>query len=126
MGNNILCIEDNSDNLLLLRRILESSGHCLLQAKNGLDGITIAEREEIDLILLDINLPDIDGYEVTRKLRASQKHTLANIPIIVCSANAMIGDAQKALSAGCNVYMTKPIDIHELSAKVESFLSLSQ
>lgn len=108
MGNNIVCIEDNSDNLLLLRRVLESSGYCLLQAKNGLDGITIAETEEIDSILLDINLPDIDGYEVTRKLRASQKHNLANIPIIVCSANALKGDVQKALSAGCNLYMTKP------------------
>jgi two-component system cell cycle response regulator DivK len=126
MGNNILCIEDNPDNMLLLRRILQSSGYSLLQAKKGLDGLSLAETEDVDLILLDINLPDIDGYEVTRRLRASQKQALTEIPIIVISANALKGDAQKALSAGCNLYMTKPIDIHELSARVESYLPLSQ
>ena len=124
MGKNILCIEDNPDNMLLLRRVLESSGYCLFLAKNGLEGIAIAEREKVDLILLDINLPDIDGYEVTRRLRASQKQALATIPIIVISANALKGDAQKALSAGCDLYMTKPIDIHELTNQVKSYLSL--
>jgi len=124
MGKNILCIEDNPDNMLLLRRVLESSGYCLFLAKNGLEGIAIAEREKVDLILLDINLPDIDGYEVTRRLRASQKQAMATIPIIVISANALKGDAQKALSAGCDLYMTKPIDIHELTDRVKSYLSL--
>jgi two-component system cell cycle response regulator DivK len=123
MGNTILCIEDNPDNMLLLRRILESSGYCLRQARKGLDGITIAETDDVDLILLDINLPDIDGYEVTRRLRASQKKTLAHIPIIVISANALKGDAQKAISAGCNSYLTKPIDIQELSARIKSYIS---
>jgi CheY-like chemotaxis protein len=123
MGNTILCIEDNPDNMLLLRRILESSGYCLRQARKGLDGITIAETDDVDLILLDINLPDIDGYEVTRRLRASQKKALAHIPIIVISANALKGDAQKAISAGCNSYLTKPIDIQELSARVKSYIS---
>jgi CheY-like chemotaxis protein len=122
MGNNILCIEDNPDNMLLLKRVLQSSGYCLLQAKNGLDGVNLAEAEDVDLILLDINLPDIDGYEVTRRLRASQKQALAQTPIIVISANALKGDAQKALAAGCNLYLTKPIDIHELSEQVESYL----
>jgi two-component system cell cycle response regulator DivK len=123
MGNTILCIEDNPDNMLLLKRILESSGYCLRQARKGLDGITIAETDDVDLILLDINLPDIDGYEVTRRLRASQKKTLAHIPIIVISANALKGDAQKAISAGCNSYLTKPIDIQELSARIKSYIS---
>jgi two-component system, cell cycle response regulator DivK len=122
MGKNILCIEDNPDNMLLLRRILQSSGYELLQANKGLDGVNLAETEDVDLILLDINLPDIDGYEVTRRLRASQKQALAHTPIIVISANALKGDAQKALSAGCNLYLTKPIDIHELSERVESYL----
>lgn len=124
MVNTILCIEDNPDNMMLLRRVLESSGYRLLCAKTGLDGIALAESEEIGLILLDINLPDIDGYEVTRRLRASQNPSLVNIPIIVVSANALKGDAQRALSAGCNSYMTKPVDIHELSARVASFLPL--
>jgi two-component system cell cycle response regulator DivK len=123
MGKNILCIEDNPDNMLLLRRVLESSGYCLFLAKNGFDGIAMAEKEAVDLILLDINLPDIDGYEVTQRLRNSQKQALASIPIIVISANALKGDAQKALSAGCDLYMTKPIDIHELTDRVKSYLS---
>jgi two-component system, cell cycle response regulator DivK len=126
MGNKILCIEDNPDNLMLLKRVLEYSGYVLIEAKNGYDGIAIAENQDVDLILLDINLPDIDGYEVTRRLRTSQKASLAKIPIIVITANALKGDAQKALSAGSNLYMTKPIDIHELSAKVDSYLSATK
>ena len=124
MKNNILCIEDNPDNMLLFRRILESCGYRLWQAKNGLDGIAIAEAEAIDLILLDINLPDIDGYEVARRIRKSPEDALAHIPIIVVTANALKGDAQKALSAGCNLYMSKPIDIQELWARVNSYLPL--
>lgn len=123
MENTILCIEDNPDNMLLLRRVLEASGYRLRQSQTGSEGLTIAETESVDLILLDINLPDIDGYEVTRRLRASHKQSLAHTPIIVISANALKGDAQRALSAGCDVYMTKPIDIHELSAQVDFFLS---
>jgi two-component system cell cycle response regulator DivK len=121
-----LCIEDNPDNMLLLRRVLESSGYSLRQAKKGWDGIAIAETEDVGLILLDINLPDIDGYSVARRIRASQKQALAHVPIICISANALKGDAQKALSAGCDLYMTKPIDIHELSVRVESFLPLPE
>jgi two-component system cell cycle response regulator DivK len=122
MANTILCIEDNSDNMLLMRRILESSGYSLLQSNNGLEGINIAETKDVDLVLLDINLPDIDGYEVTRRIRDSHKKALAIIPIIVISANALKGDAQKALTAGCDMYMTKPIDILELRDVVEKFL----
>jgi two-component system, cell cycle response regulator DivK len=123
MGNNILCIEDNPDNMMLLKRVLESAGYCLRQATNGLDGITIAETDAIDLILLDINLPDIDGYEVARRLRQSPKEALNRIPIIVITANALKGDAQKALSAGATAYMTKPIDIHELWTQVATYIS---
>ena len=73
MGSNILYIEDNPDNMLLVKRALEARGYHLLQAMNGLDGVAMAEREEVDLILLDINLPDIDGYEVARRIRHSAK-----------------------------------------------------
>jgi two-component system, cell cycle response regulator DivK len=124
MGNTILCIEDNPDNMLLFRRILESTGYSLRQAKNGLDGLAIAETEDIDLILLDINLPDIDGYEVARRIRKSPKSALKQTPIIVVTANALKGDAEKALSAGANGYMTKPIDIHVLWAQVDSYVPL--
>jgi len=123
MGMNILYIEDNPDNMVLVRRVLEASGHTMHKAMNGFDGIETAEKEAIDLILLDINLPDIDGYEVAYRLRHSPKTALAHVPIIAITANALKGDAEKALAAGCDVYMSKPINIHELRARVEGFAS---
>ena len=122
MGNNILYIEDNPDNMMLVQRALEARGYKLLKAKNGLEGVSVAESESVDLILLDINLPDIDGYEVANRLRTSQKHELSRVPIIAVTANALKGDAEKALDAGCDVYMSKPINIRELWARVEAFV----
>ncbi|MBI5352764.1 MAG: response regulator [Chloroflexi bacterium] len=126
MGSNILYIEDNPDNMVLVKRALEARGYTLVQAMNGLDGVTAAETQEIDLILLDINLPDIDGYEVARRIRSSAKRSLAYTPIIAVTANALKGDAEKALSAGCDVYMSKPINIRELWARVEAFVPSPQ
>ncbi len=122
MGSNILYIEDNPDNMMLVRRALESRGYKLLQAMTGELGVSTAEQEEVDLILLDINLPDIDGYEVARRLRNSGKKALSYVPIIAVTANALKGDAEKALAAGCDVYMSKPINIRELWARVEAFV----
>ena len=122
MGHNILYIEDNPDNMLLVQRALEARGYKLLQAENGIDGITQAETNHIDLILLDINLPDIDGYEVAKRLRNSGNQGLAYIPIIAITANALKGDAEKALEAGCDVYMSKPVNIRELWARVEAYV----
>lgn len=122
MGRNILCIEDNPDNMVLLKRILESRGYSLLEARTGLDGLAKADQEEIDLVLLDINLPDIDGYEVARRLRASAKPGLAAVPIIAITANALKGDAEKALNAGCNLYLSKPINLQELWTRVEAII----
>ena len=124
MGNNVLYIEDNPDNMMLVRRALEARGYHLLQAMNGLNGVKLAEHEDVDLILLDINLPDIDGYEVARRLRSSPKRSLIHIPIIAITANALKGDAEKALDAGCDVYMSKPINIRELWARVEAFVPM--
>jgi CheY-like chemotaxis protein len=122
MGNNVLYIEDNPDNMMLVKRALEARGYKLIQAMTGELGVSTAEQEEVDLILLDINLPDIDGYEVARRLRKSPKKALGYVPIIAVTANALKGDAEKALSAGCDVYMSKPINIRELWARVEAFL----
>ena len=122
MTQNVLYIEDNPDNTTLVRRALESRGYKLLSSPNGIKGVDMAESEEISLILLDINLPDIDGYEVARRLRASSKTELATVPIIAVTANALKGDAEKALEAGCDVYMSKPINIRELWARVEAFV----
>ena len=122
MGNTILYIEDNPDNMLLVQRALESRGYKLLKAMNGVDGISMAEESMIDLILLDINLPDIDGYEVAQRLRKSSKSELAYLPIIAVTANALKGDAERALEAGCDVYMSKPINIRELWARIEAYV----
>ena len=122
MKPTVLYIEDHPDNMTLVRRILQMESYTLIEAKTGLLGLSIAESQDIDLILLDINLPDIDGYEIARRLRASKKSSLLNTPIIAVTANAMRGDAQKALSAGCDMYLSKPINIQELLEKVESFI----
>ena len=124
MTHNILYIEDNPDNMMLVQRALEARGYRLLKAIRGMDGVTKAETEEVDLILLDINLPDIDGYEVARRLRTSRKRSLLSVPIIAVTVNALKGDAEKALDAGCDVYMSKPINIRELWARVEAFVPM--
>ena len=122
MTHNVLYIEDNPDNMMLVQRALEARGYHLLKAMKGVEGVATAEREQVDLILLDINLPDIDGYEVARRLRSSSKIDLTRVPIIAVTANALKGDAEKALDAGCDVYMSKPINIRELWARVEAFV----
>lgn len=80
------------------------------------------EGQELDLILLDINLPDIDGYEIARRIRSSSKAGLKQIPIIAVTANAMKGDAQKAIGAGCTLYMSKPINIVQLAETVDALV----
>ncbi len=125
MGKNILCIEDNPDNMMLLKRVLESAGFSMRQAFNGLDGVKIAETEPIDLVLLDINLPDIDGYEVTRRLRASHISNATCLPILIITANVQKRDVDQALAAGATEFITKPIDIFELCDRVGSYLSSS-
>ena len=124
MSANVLYIEDNPDNMTLVVRALEARGYSVLKAAKGLEGVEIAEKEQVDLILLDINLPDIDGYEVARRLRSSQKHALCYVPIIAITANALKGDAEKALNAGCDVYMSKPINVRELWARAEALLPM--
>ena len=124
MAPNVLYIEDNPDNTMLVRRALEARGYTLLHAPTGNKGVEIAETQSVDLILLDINLPDIDGYEVARRLRSSGKRELTTVPIIAVTANALKGDAEKALDAGCDVYMSKPINIRELWARVEAFVPM--
>jgi two-component system cell cycle response regulator DivK len=125
MKASILCIEDHPDNMMLIRRILQSRNCNLIEARNGMQGLAIAENQDVDLLLLDINLPDIDGYEIVRRVRANRNPELARIPIIVVTANAMPGDAQKAHDAGCDQYMSKPIDIQKFMETIESFIPSS-
>ena len=122
MKPTILCIEDHPDNMMLIRRIFRPDSYNLIAAGNGVEGLSIVESQELDLILLDINLPDIDGYEIARRIRSSSKAELTQIPIVAVTANAMKGDAQKAIAAGCTLYMSKPINIVELSEKVDALV----
>jgi two-component system cell cycle response regulator DivK len=122
VNEKILCIEDNPDNMILIRRVLQARGYQLLEAETGAEGLSLSKDREIKLVLLDINLPDIDGYEIARRLRSDLNHRDMRIPIIAITANALKGDAEKALDSGCDVYMAKPINIHELWARVDFFL----
>ncbi len=120
----VLYIEDHPDNLTLVQRVLQHEGFTFLEARTGLQGISVAESQHVDIILLDINLPDIDGYEVTRRLRNNPKKPLRHIPIIAITANALRGDEQKVRSAGCNGYISKPIDIHTLLDRITQFTQI--
>ena len=121
MTLNILYVEDNPDNMRLVKRALGAKDYTVHEAPNGLDGLARADELNPDVILLDINLPDIDGYEVARRLRQSKNTNLHYVPIIAITANALKGDAEKALAAGCDVYMARPINVRELWARVEAF-----
>jgi two-component system cell cycle response regulator DivK len=116
----VLYIEDNNDNMTLVRRVLEIEGYEVIAAENGQRGLTLAEQELPDLIITDINLPDIDGYEVTDRLKKAAK--TAHIPIIAMTANVMKKDRESVIQAGCDGYISKPIDVDELPAQVETFL----
>ena len=120
MSKRILYIEDNPDNRLLIRRVLQAEGYEVLEAVDGQSGLQRAAEVQPDLILMDINLPEIDGYEVTARLK--QLPGLSRIPIIAVTANVMKGDREKTLAAGCDGYIQKPIDIDLLPDQIERFL----
>ena len=126
MAATILYVEDNPDNMTLVKRAIEAIGHVFVGAPTGTEGLQKAEELLPDLILLDINLPDIDGYEVARRLRNSGNKHLIYVPMVAITANALKGDAEKALEAGCDVYMSKPINIRELWNRVESLLEATK
>jgi CheY-like chemotaxis protein len=117
----ILYVEDNEDNVYMLRNRLERKGIEVIVANNGEEGIAAAERERPDLILMDLSLPMIDGWEAARRLK-SAPDTRA-IPIIALSAHAMAGDRERALAAGCDDYDTKPVNLRGLMAKIEALLA---
>ncbi|MCK5337069.1 MAG: response regulator [Gammaproteobacteria bacterium] len=108
MKKTALIIEDNPDNLILISDILEMNGYKTIAAEEGQPGFELAEKELPDFIILDIQLPDIDGYAVLNKLRASEK--TQSIPVIAMTSYAMAGDRERLLNAGCNAYVEKPID----------------
>lgn len=116
----ILYVEDNFDNRILIKRVLEAEGYTVIEAKSGREGLELARTGSPDLILMDINLPDVDGYECTRLLQAAD--ATRAIPILALTANVLEGDRQKALGAGCSGYVAKPIDVDELPRKIAGHL----
>jgi len=120
MAKRILIVEDQEDNRRIMRDLLSASGYELIEAKDGEEGLELAEKEIPDLILMDIQLPGLDGYEVTRRIKA--KFDLGHIPIIAVTSYALSGDDQKAYAAGCDGYVTKPFSPRQLLAKIREFL----
>ena len=120
MSKRILVIEDQEDNRRIIRDLLTSAGYALVEAVDGEAGVRLAEAERPDLILMDIQLPRLDGYEATRRIRADPD--LRAIPIIAVTSYALSGDEAKATAAGCDAYVAKPFSPRELLAKVRQFL----
>lgn len=120
MAKRILVIEDNADNRLLITDILEAMAYEVLVAVDGEEGIAIAKAHAPDLILMDLSLPRVDGWMAATHIK--QNAALAHIPVIALTAHAMVGDREKALGAGCDDYISKPIDMRELASKLAHFL----
>lgn len=116
----LLVVEDNEMNRDMLTRRLERKGYATIVAVDGEEGIAMASSESPDLILMDMSLPVLDGWEATRRLKEGEK--TRHIPVIALTAHAMAGDREKALAAGCDDYGKKPVDFPSLLAKIEALL----
>jgi two-component system, cell cycle response regulator DivK len=116
----ILYVEDNPLNMRLVRKILKSLGYHMLEAMDGETGLQLAKKQKPDLILMDVNLPDVDGLEVTQQIKADD--ALKHIPIIALTANAMHGDRERCLVAGCDGYLAKPVARREIQDTLQHFL----
>jgi two-component system, cell cycle response regulator DivK len=116
----ILHVEDNADNRLLVRRLLHAEGYQVIEAENGRKALLLLANNKPDLILVDINMPEMDGYTLTHKMKCLPG--LSNIPVIAITANVMKGDKEKSLQAGCDGYIEKPIDIDIFYDQIHLFL----
>jgi two-component system cell cycle response regulator DivK len=120
MSKRILVVEDQADNRRILRDLLTSAGYEIIQAENGEEALAAAARDRPDLILMDIQLPLLDGYEATRRIKADPE--LRAIPIIVITSYALSGDESKARAAGCDAYVSKPYSPRALLAKIREYV----
>jgi two-component system, cell cycle response regulator DivK len=120
MTKRILVVEDQEDNRRIIRDLLTSAGYELIEAQDGAEGVRLAESERPDLILMDIQLPVLDGHEATRRIK--QNPELRHIPIIVVTSYALSGDEQKAVAAGSDGYVAKPFSPRQLLATIRKFL----
>jgi CheY-like chemotaxis protein len=117
----ILYVEDNDDNIYVVTNRLGRAGFTVLVARDGEQGVAMARAERPDLVLMDLRLPVIDGWEATRRIKADE--ATRHIPVLALSAHAMTGDRARALDAGCDDYDTKPIDLPRLRAKIDALLN---
>ena len=120
MSKRILLVEDQEDNRRIMRDLLSASGYQLVEANDGEQGLALASSEVPDLILMDIQLPGLDGYEVTRRIKANA--ALSHIPIIAVTSYALSGDDQRAAAAGCDGYVAKPFSPRVLMARIRELL----
>jgi two-component system, cell cycle response regulator DivK len=120
MSKRILIVEDQEDNRAIMRDLLSTAGYEVIEAVNGEDGVKLAQCERPDLILMDVQLPSIDGYEATRRIKGNAE--LKSIPIIAVTSYALSGDEANARAAGCDGYVSKPFSPRELLAKVREYL----
>jgi two-component system cell cycle response regulator DivK len=122
MSKCILVVEDQADNRRIVRDLLGNAGYEVVEAESGEEALTAVEAQRPDLILMDIQLPVMDGYEATRRIRSNPE--LKSVPIIAVTSYALAGDEAKALAAGCSAYVTKPFSPRALLAKVQEQLAL--
>ncbi|HUP88010.1 MAG TPA: response regulator [Longimicrobiales bacterium] len=123
MNKRVLLVEDNEDNRMIYATILGHCGYSVTEAPNGLEGVSRAESELPDLIVMDISLPIIDGLEATRRIRANP--TTADIPVLAVTAHAQDSDRQRAMAAGCSHYLAKPVEPRALVREVEKIIGPS-
>lgn len=116
----ILYVEDNDDNIYVLKNRLTRAGFTVLVAQDGEQGVAMAAAEQPDLIIMDLSLPVLDGWEATRRIKASPE--TRNIPVVALSAHAMTGDREKALAAGCDDFDTKPVELQRLLGKIRDLV----
>ena len=115
----VLCIEDNPANMILVGRVVEAEGYNLIKAEDGQKALDILARTVPDIILLDINLPGIDGLELARRFKADER--LALVPLIATTAQVLVGDRERCLEAGCDDYLPKPLDIRKLREVIRQY-----
>jgi len=120
----ILYIEDYPDNRMLIRRVLMAEGYEVLEAGDAQEALRLALSNPPDLILMDINLPEVDGYTLTARIRSTPR--LAHIPVVAITANVMKGDRERVLEAGCDGYIQKPVDIDQLPWQISKYLRKSK
>jgi two-component system, cell cycle response regulator DivK len=114
----VLYVEDNDDNIFMLRNRLRRAGYEVVVAMDGVQGVAAAAAEKPDVILMDLSLPQLDGWEATRRIKATPE--TKHIPVIALTAHAMMGDREKALAAGCDDFDTKPVELPRLLKKIRS------